>query len=416
MSVRSVLVGIVGSAGLAALISCSSDPAPPPADPMAIPAACRDVTVDPFKELMVVDEAVMTDRRASNGSNGAWSFRHAIEELTPPGRTPSQFVTAWLATFRQPTSISVYDVPPRDIALVDELLTCPWLRRTPANGCDARCSTCTARELDLATAPFRLIAIANRVDLRETSADLGGTGEGRLVFGLTDGAADDPASKPLRMSVIFEFHLPDSQANAAGWARRWHALGSHSAFDEGYRSELEALTESFVRRGAAPGRSFGSALAQMRSNERELDWTWDLREFRLSDSTGRLELEPVFNTPDRTLNASSQLGDWAKANREAVLKNQHVVPRGFLGGFAQPHSTWQIPSADEALRKALATQTCDGCHQTEQPSLDINFHVSPFRKGIEKLSPFVFNPNAPTDELRIRADAMRRALCSSDAQ
>lgn len=40
------------------------------------------------------------------------------------------------------------------------------------------------RQLDLAQSPFRLLAIVNRVDLRENSIYGGGdAGEGRLVFG-----------------------------------------------------------------------------------------------------------------------------------------------------------------------------------------------------------------------------------------
>lgn len=57
----------------------------------------------------------------------------------------------------------------------------------------------------LCVSPPRAIgpSLVNRIDQRDEVAD---TREARpdLVFGLTDGPGDNPASPPLAMSVIFE--------------------------------------------------------------------------------------------------------------------------------------------------------------------------------------------------------------------
>src|SRR5690606_792741 len=109
------------------------------------------------------------------------------------------------------------------------------------------------RRLDLSKAPFRLLAIVNRIDLRSDGGGYGGggviggpiraadapgamiapdamiapapmpvhAGEGRFVFGVLD-----PQGRPLPFTVIFEYELPASDPREVlGWARSWHALG-----------------------------------------------------------------------------------------------------------------------------------------------------------------------------------------------
>ncbi|MEO6573375.1 MAG: hypothetical protein ABIP89_06025 [Polyangiaceae bacterium] len=363
--------------------------------------ACSDIAVDRFKEIEIVDEAVVSDPRSLNASAGAWSFRHVIEELTPAGMTPSAFVTKWLQSWNAQTSINTFAVPGR--MKVGPVLTCPWLRRTPANACNDDCSTCSAHELDLASAPFRLIGLANRIDLRETE----GVGEARLIYALTDGAADDAASPALAMTAIFEFDVVETDIKA--WAEKWHSLGKHEAFDESYRAELAQIYAGLVTRGSAPARPFGSALSQVRTNERVFDWQWDFRQFELG-ATGLVQ-GGTTNTPDRSLNGTPALKNWVLSNKTSVMEDKHKLPESLTGGSVSP-SPWQVPGVDESLRSAFAKQTCDGCHQIEAKSIDINFQVSPFKKGIDKLAPFLNDVASPkTDELTSREASMQRALC-----
>src|SRR5207253_8065700 len=119
--------------------------------------------------------------------NGTWSFRRTMERLTPAGMTAPALVESWLRSFHA-TQIGGRAVDDRPG--VDRLLA-RWARGTDG-------------ALDLAQAPFRLIAIAGRLDLA-TSAN----GEGRLIYGLVDPATGEPGL----MSIAFEYALPSLGTN-----------------------------------------------------------------------------------------------------------------------------------------------------------------------------------------------------------
>ena len=375
---------------------------------------CTPATVDRFKELVVVDEGVLSDPRSKNATAGAWSFRHHIEQLMPQGADASEFVTSWLDGWASTRLVNGFalDRPNeyRDAAM-KSVVVCPWLQLTPENACDADCSKCTSRKLDLARAPFRLVAIVNRMDQREENL-AEPSGEGRFVYGFTTGPADDPTSLITRpMTVIFEYELPKNRTTKE-WAESWHALGQFPALDEPYRAALETVTNAFTARGAAPGRPNGSALGQVRTNESTLNWIWQLREFGLA-TDGSLRLRPVRNTPAESFNKSSALRDWINANATTLMSTTHEVPLAMRSGSAdQLQYSWSIPGVDEKLRKAFAANTCNGCHSTEQPSIDTAFHISPFKQGTAKLSPFMNDPSGKPDDLGHRAESLQRALCS----
>lgn len=380
----------------------------------AAPAATCDVQIDRFKELMVVEESVVGDVRSRNDGNGPWSFRHAIEGIMPTGADRSKFILSWLENWVNTTEVNGFktDLESR----VEEMnlrLVCPWLRETPANGCNDICTTCTSRELDLAKAPFRLRAIVNRTDLRLRPDSASVAGESRLVFGMTHGPGDDPSSQYAALSLIFEYGLPDSRTPTQ-WAEAWHALGKHAAFDEAYKAELEKLTEGFVAHGAWPSQKNGSALAQVRSNESAFNWIWQLRQFRL-DSLGDLRLTPLNNTPGQALNGSAALRSYILENADKIMANQHIVPESMLAGSAdQLQYRWTFPQVEEPLRVAFARGTCNGCHTGENPIVDTAFHLSPYRNGVDKLSQYLNNPADPQhDELANRATTMSALLCET---
>lgn len=374
--------------------------------------ACAEVAVDRFKELVVVDPGVLEDARAKNASDGAWSFRHAVEHLVPAGTDPSAFVHAWLLDWVTTKDINGFalDRPgePREAEMNNRII-CPWLKRTPANACDEECGTCAGSALDLSLAPFRLIAIANRIDLRnEVEGEL--AGEGRLVFVATNGAADDAAAAPLPMTINFEYALPETRT-VAQWAEAWHALGQFPTFDEPFRAALQGVTDGFTERGARNTATGGSALAQVRTNESALNWIWQLREFAI-DTTGALRLRPLRNTPAAALNNSDTLRDYVVANAEAIKKNRFEMPLSLRAGSAdQLLYSWSLPSVDETTRKAFAANTCNGCHSGEKPSVDTVFHISPFRQGALKLSPYLNDPSGKPDELTLRSTSLQKALC-----
>lgn len=391
---------------VAAPLACSAS-TPEPAR-----STCEDEPIERLKELIVVDDAVIEDARAHNGTAGPWSFRHVVENLTPEGRDPGELVRRWLdqwVTVKELNGSPVDRPSEQRDGEMKRLILCPWLRRTPANTCNEDCSICTGYGLDLAHAPFRLAAIVNRIDLRDEVAEAP-SGEGRFVFGLTDGPADDPASRPLPMTVVVEYTLPSSRTPQA-WAEAWHELGKLGAFDETYRAALEQVTRSFTTRGSNPDGINGSALGQIRTNESALNWIWQLREFGLS-SDGNLRLRPIRNTPVEALNNTPALREHVLSNREAILAKKYEMPLLMRAGAAdQLLYTWNVPGVDEPLRRAFASGTCNGCHSTENPNVDTAFHVSPYRRGVAKLSPFLYSTNGRPDELSARAKIVQRTLC-----
>jgi hypothetical protein len=370
---------------------------------------------DSFKEVIIVDDGVFTGDETKNRLSGHWSFRYLMEQMAPAGKDPSQFVLAWLQTWlpEQPFNGQAVDPrEPRAQAMMSTII-CPWLKRTTANACNEDCSTCTAENLDLGEAPFRTIGVVDRIDLRETINPRAQGGEGRFVVALTDGPADDGA-KPLAMTVNFEYALPNS-ATTTQWAEAWHALGKHTAFDGAFKAELMALTERFAARNAAPASPNGSSLGQIRTNESALDWIWQLREFHLDGATGNLQIAALANTPLESLNNSGSLADYVKTNASDISANRYAIPPGLLTASTdETMFRWQLPGVDEVARREFAQGTCNGCHATENPSKDTVFHVSPFRVGVDRLSPFLYNPAQPgKDELSRRTDSLKRALCGS---
>lgn len=377
---------------------------------------CAPVHVERFKELVVVDEGVLADARAKNATSGVWSFRHAVENMAPAGTDASEFVRAWLRDWVETENVNGYALERPGVDRKTEMnaqIICPWIKRTPANGCepsDNTCGSCSGQKLDLAVAPFRLIGIVNRMDLRD-EVEGEPAGEGRLVFAAANGSGDDAASPPLRMSVNFEYRLPDARS-VAEWANTWHALGQFAALDEPFRAALEGVTNGFTKRGASPAAVNGSAIGQIRTNESVMDWAWQLREFGL-DASGSMRPRALRNTPPQALNNSGVLTDFVTANAKAIQSDKFEMPVALRGGSVDKVPfTWSVPGTDETTRKAFATNTCNGCHFGEQASIDGALHISPLRSGIDSLSPFMNSPNGGPDQLTLRSSSLQKALCA----
>jgi hypothetical protein len=245
-----------------------------------IAAACdADPRVDARKSLVIADvandpRAVCTD--AGPDSCGPWSFGFlmaALAETTVHGDV-SELVEDWLATWRTEQNVNGQEVEARP--LVDERILDGW-RRTDDG------------LLRFDDAPFKLIAIVNRFDLRDDE-HYGGSdtaGEGRFIFGLygRDAAGELTPAKALQFHVIFEHKVPAEGCGAKlDWARRVRDLSDLDG--AAHRSALERVTRTFAGFGVAD-----DTLAQIRVNEVELGTLvegttqlflpWQLREFRL---------------------------------------------------------------------------------------------------------------------------------------
>lgn len=391
--------------------------------------------VDPYRELIYVHNDIVGDANlASSAGNGHWSFRWLVEQMTPAGMDPADFVANWLQDFHA-TSVNGFGLTDR--FGIDDFLA-RWPRRPDG-------------KLNLAKAPFRLRAIMNRLDVAEQEHDIG---EGRFVFA----AVDPQFGFPLSFTVIFEYNLPKLSNNATlqqsrtAWAKLFHDVawvkknGKLVPRDINilFNQELVKVTDKFAARGANPSGVNGSALSQVRTNEIALANPWSMREFHLQNN-GTLRIAPVALTPDSIFNVfdqitgersgdprfdpntgeelpprtdrSAELVSFLNANRAAVIAEQHSIPTSFLAGESlenAPFTNWTFDKGqiDEQLRHQFARNTCNGCHNAEEMQIGGFYHVQPFDgfpatvDGKDRLSDFVKN-----DEVPRRTAFLQHQLC-----
>ncbi|AKF04188.1 hypothetical protein DB32_001337 [Sandaracinus amylolyticus] len=386
------------------------------AQPVGTIPAPGSVVIDVERELMitdlsVVEDPVRTEWSAPEGTpgRGVWTFGHLVSEMAGDLR-PGELVMQWLREWEVEQQFGDSIAPARPP--VRTLIIDPWLARS---GCAAGATTCN---LDLTTAPFRLLAIVNRLDLRD--AELSGpggsedahtrhAGEGRFVFGVLG-----PAGERLRFTVIFEYtQVADTAAEVQQWAQRWHALGA-LPFGPDYNAALEQVTHRFAGANMAPDRPNGSAIAQVRTNEIAITPIWELREFLLSESG--LRLAPIQQTPDFSENGTNKLRNRIRSHAAAILDGSYRVPPGQLGAIGPTPTSrffWDAPGLTDhaAARHQFSLTTCSGCHAGETATRFL--HVGTREAGVEAvLSGFLVGAQVAdpvTGEVRAFADLDRRA-------
>ena len=238
-------------------------------------------------DLRVVEDPIRTNPR--NGARAAWTFKSLMTAMA--GRNdPSEFVMRWLKTWE--TDQVIHGSVARARPDIRRKVIDPWLK---ASG---------GKSLNLDIAPFKLLAIVNRIDLRaHESDDVATAGEGRFVFGLLgpDGKPLAPllgaSVNPGGFVVIFEYELvANTMAQLSEWTLLWANLGRFQLGTPQYNAALEAVTRRFTDRGRAPHKPNGSAINQIRSNELTLAEPWELREFRIQN--GWMAPHGMAQTPD----------------------------------------------------------------------------------------------------------------------
>ena len=378
------------------------------------------------KELMITDVSVVDDPcRSTNmpvgpcapGTVGVWTFQHLMTNMA--GGTPvNQFVREWLHTFEIPINVNGFPYGPRMPGFRAAFLD-PWLANSP--GCfpgqpivgPGACMT-----LNLADAPFRLLAISNRIDLSGcVGAPPGGgydsgPGQGRFTFGFLGGGK--AAGPPLQGTVIFEYEYPSFQ-NAFGWAATWHVLSGLVLPSAVFNTTLQAITQSFVLTGSEPGKpNNGSAIGQVRTNEISFAAPWQLREFTLQNigfgfNNMRLLNDTTKMSPDDGLNLGGGTGDldpWLVNNAPLMPVLNHTVPLSFfpapppagpgpllppglpvgggnacLGGASNAPFLWDhsIPGTlTRNERHLFGFTTCNGCHSVETNVAFTHINPRPF--------------------------------------
>lgn len=335
--------------------------------------SARSATIN--KELMITNLSVVEDPVRTVGE-GPWTFARLMQQMVPDNPSnpqavkdaASDMVEAMFNTWMVPQTVNGFNVPAR--TGINTVVLSNWPR---ING-----------KLNLAAAPLRLLAIVNRTDQRDLAKGL--AGEGRFVFGVLDSGGNQT-----QFTLILEYRLPaQTAADIRLWARDWHNLGTLTVPSEAYNAALQAITDRFTSRGAAPGRFNDNAINQVRTNELALGASpWELRQFQLGAGAGgttRLNPAPVGNNPDLKFNAGHLAADVAKltayinGSAADIVAERHEVPLTtgspavpFLAGSSLNNfPVWNAPnlvapsgSTVATLRHKFAVNTCNGCHSGE---------------------------------------------------
>jgi hypothetical protein len=332
---------------------------------------------------MITSPHIVDNARATG--SGPWSFGELLRRIAPPNADMNVYARNWLSQWEQTRLGSIHPVRQRS----SEMLLHWWEMASGGVG----------KPLDMAKAPFRLLAIVNRMDLRHFDEP---GGEGRFVY-----TAFDPLDgKHIPFTVIFEFGLNDadrivSPSTPILWSKRFQQLSCLDIGSSEFLERLQNLTDRFTSPYRIDGRgigetnvSFRSRLRQLRTNDFVFDTEWELREFRLS-GRGALVGTRTAQTPDIRFQTErqSELVSWIQQNKVLIESGEARLPLRFLGSSAPvPHESFLWLKDQPALPLQLKTQfsqlTCNGCHGGS--SRTIFTHINPRDIGQEsRLSPWL---------------------------
>lgn len=347
------------------------------------------LTPDPMSILMITDRKVVADPGRTwdpcdpnaGTKNGKWTFGYLMKNLAGSADA-AKLTEDWLAHWSAKQSVNGMEVKPRPrIAEV--------LNNWPRSG----------TSLDLDQAPFRLLAVVNRVDLAENlvypaTADdegsAGSAGELRFVFDVAPQrtVGESKVCAVMRFQVIFEYKVAATTcADVAAWANRWISLGGWPRGSPDFNLALEGITEDVIS-----GKK--GHLAQIRTNEIDLaevkpgQTLWEMREFELASAA--LRQRTVRRTPPDHLNGSEELSMWVNAHQTEVRSAVHELDVSLAGVNPQMSQStlWdgargvgKVAITDAEARRSFSRNTCTGCHARETCTM-FN-HVIPNAPGKE---------------------------------
>jgi hypothetical protein len=305
-------------------------------------------SVDPEKELSIHDLSVIDDATRSLDPCAVgqdplppWSFGKIMQIVANQAGAPdaSAFVKDWMDTWTREQVVNGHVLQP---VAIGEFVTVPWLA---ASG---------GERLDLGRAPFRLLAIVNRIDLSQQD----GKGEFRIEY-----VATKDFCQPIRFWVIFEFELPiESMKDLQVLAQRWHELGA-LPFGEEYNAALQSITDQLS----------SARLKHVNTIEEEASvLEWNYRSFAVVGQS--LVNVPLFQTPDVLDEEDPALISWVNENQESILADQHIVPEELLGGDTR-NIEWSGTGFEDPIevRHHFALATCNGCHNGETGTLFVHY-------------------------------------------
>jgi hypothetical protein len=379
-----------------------------PADPSFYPGPPVNFGAEiMITAVRVVDDPCRTTWSGScagGGTQGIWTFGELMRRMAGTG-SPAVLVGEWLHQWEVNIVVNGFPVPPRPG--IRPLVIDPWL---VASGCAPGSPIVGpgACKLDLKRAPFRLLAISNRVDLECAGYTGPGDGEARFVFGFLD-----PAGNPLQAAVIFEYKLPPQRGGvpytAESWEKDWHPLSTIPLASPLYMKVLEQILDDVTAVGALPGGpNLGTSIGQVRTNEIHFGGApWKLRETRLIPGSGipggdLLLATTTAETPDDSMNLSPPLDGYLSANAPLLATfTQKPLPVPLLGGETSAPLVAPLPFWDHTPVSPLAPierhhfgfNTCNGCHTLETNAPFLHVGVRPAGSP-SPLSPFLSTSTA----------------------
>lgn len=380
-----------------------------------------------IRNLSVVNNAVRTHDPclSTNKADSAkkWTFGYIMTQIANQPvtkKSPSQVMMSLLRKWENDQVVNTFTIPARPA--IRQVVIDPWLRA----------SNNTRGMLAMNKAPFRLLGIVNRVDLRKNLFfGEGLAGEMRFVWGVLDlenRAADGTCLENSSFTFIMEFAVDKTtQAQVKAWGQKWVRLNTLTLNSAAYRDSLQKITESVVRAGVgAPfNRANGSALIRIRTNEIALSSPWELREFVLAKApradSGLFFQTNVKQTPANIHNGTTLFRDFVNNNEAAILADRHNMPtvfqnRRFLGGSSFNNiDFWSAPGIRNNRARHLASlNTCNGCHGAETNTFSFLQVFPRPRNQVSNLAEFMTGVDVtdPVDGVTVRHfnDLDRRAI------
>jgi hypothetical protein len=374
--------------------------------------------------LMITDTLVTRDPSrtinpcAGAGTpNGAWTFEHIMTEMANTaltGVTVQDFVKNWLQTWMTPQTINSQMIATRPL-IFNEYIK-PWLVKSGVPAASVTTANWRTFTFNLRFAPFRLLAIVNRLDLRGNNGyGFSNAGEARMVFGLVNLTTCAPTAGTL----IFEYGVNKKKCETiVSYANEWYALSGMTRGSSVYNAALQSITDQFIAANSSPSKPNGSSINQVRTNEIVFTAPWEFRQFVIGSTSRQLNPVPVSQEPKISLNAaggmpggitSPTLADYVNGHAAAIINNTYTVPpqypagEAFLGGNSRADGNNLYWDADRSIgviltplitnneaRHVFSLNTCLGCHNGETRT---GFtHISPNSDssiGGPKLSSFL---------------------------
>jgi hypothetical protein len=386
------------------------------------PAATNLTTLDSIRRnsVLITNLAVVEDPNRTwnyctqkGNASGPWTFGTLMRQLATKipllpatDAQVSDFVKKWLSSWASSQTINGDVVAAR--TKVNTVILNPWLTKSRNAGAPAG-------QLDMRFAPFKLMAIVNRFDLRNVGPLFGvfGTpcGESRFVFCLMK----DDCSGPLQMTVIFEYGINKSGLclSQHDWAQQWVNLKNFPIGSTSYNQALQKITDQFTKCGTNVLKPNQSSLDQLRTNEIALasasPLRWEFREFTLDNTTGNLKETTVKQTVSDKFNAQvvntnvQHMVAFVNAKQGSIKSGKDTVPSTwqgvqFLGGTSRVNGNptgnppgvyhWDGTGAgntstfikDNDARFNFSLQACSGCHAGETQTAFTQINPAPFGK------------------------------------